>query len=109
MNIVHCIMSAVEVECELPMARVTIELPDRFVFSTRVPIYTSHINQSRHLDSVALLTLFAEARARMLAAFDYRRDQRRRSADRRGHRGRLPIRSVPRRNAAVRDRRRGFQ
>lgn len=55
------------------MARVTIELPDRFVFSTRVPIYTSHINQSRHLDSVALLTLFAEARARMLNAIDYRR------------------------------------
>lgn len=57
------------------MARVTIELPDRFVFSTRVPIYTSHINQNRHLDSVALLTLFAEARARMLAAIDYRRDR----------------------------------
>jgi 4-hydroxybenzoyl-CoA thioesterase len=44
------------------------------VFSTRVPIYTSHINQSRHLDSVALMTLFAEARARMLDAIDYRRD-----------------------------------
>jgi 4-hydroxybenzoyl-CoA thioesterase len=56
------------------MARVTIELPSRFVFSTRVPIYTSHINQSRHLDSVALLTLLAEARARMLDAMDYRRD-----------------------------------
>ena len=54
------------------MARVTIELPSRFVFSTQVPIYTSHINQSRHLDSVALLTLFAEARARMLDATDYR-------------------------------------
>lgn len=56
------------------MARVTIELPSRFVFSTRVPIYTSHINSSRHLDSVALLVLFAEARTRMLDALDYRRD-----------------------------------
>ena len=55
------------------MARVTIELPSRFVFSTAVAIYTSHINQSRHLDSVALLTLFAEARARMLTALDYSR------------------------------------
>ena len=37
------------------MARVLIELPAQFVFSTEVPIYITHINKAQHLDNAALI------------------------------------------------------
>ena len=39
------------------MARVIIDLPDSFMFSTEVPIYIGHINHGHHLDNAALLML----------------------------------------------------
>lgn len=53
------------------MPRIKIELPDRFVFKTEIPIYINHINYGNHLDNTALLALVSEARVRFLKALDY--------------------------------------
>lgn len=53
------------------MARVAIELPDRFAFSTEILILVSHINYGGHLDNALLLTLVSEARVRYFAALGY--------------------------------------
>ncbi|MCB1907129.1 MAG: thioesterase family protein [Rhodocyclaceae bacterium] len=53
------------------MARVAIELPDDFPFSTRLSLYLSHINYVGHLDNALLLTLVTEARARFFASLGF--------------------------------------
>lgn len=51
------------------MARVQIELPEQFVFTTELPVFISHINYAGHLDNALLLTLVTEARLRFFQAF----------------------------------------
>ena len=46
------------------MPRIQYSLPEQFVFSTDMQIYTSHINWGGHLDNAQLLTLVSEARVR---------------------------------------------
>ncbi|HQL10308.1 MAG TPA: thioesterase family protein [Lentisphaeria bacterium] len=53
------------------MARIHIELPERFVFSTELPLYISHINYAGHLDNALLLTLVSEARVRFFKSLGY--------------------------------------
>ncbi|HRD33743.1 MAG TPA: thioesterase family protein [Rhodocyclaceae bacterium] len=53
------------------MARINIELPAHFPFSTRVHVYTSHINEAGHVDNAQLLTLVSEARQRFFKALGY--------------------------------------
>ena len=53
------------------MARIKIELPEKFSFSTEIPIYINHINYGNHLDNSALISLVSEARVRFFKAFDY--------------------------------------
>lgn len=53
------------------MARIQIDLPDRFGFSTALPIYVNHINAAGHLDNALLLTLVTEARARFFQSLGY--------------------------------------
>lgn len=53
------------------MARIKIDLPERFVFSTEIPIYIQHINYGRHLDNAALLMMVAEARVRFFKSFGW--------------------------------------
>lgn len=53
------------------MPRIKIDLPERFVFSTEIPIYIGHINYGNHLDNSALLSLVSEARVRFLKSFGY--------------------------------------
>ena len=53
------------------LARIQIELPDRFSFSTTLTIYDQHINYRNHLDNSALGTLVSEARVRFFRAFGY--------------------------------------
>lgn len=53
------------------MARIIIDLPSHFIFSTELPIYISHINNAQHLDNAALLTLISEARVRFFRALGY--------------------------------------
>jgi 4-hydroxybenzoyl-CoA thioesterase len=53
------------------MARIHIDLPDRFSFSTELTLYLSHLNYTGHLDNALLLTLVSEARARYFASLGY--------------------------------------
>ncbi len=53
------------------MARIQIELPATFLFSTQVQIYISHVNLGGHLDNAQLLTLVSEARTRFFVALGY--------------------------------------
>jgi len=54
------------------MARIHIELPEHFGFSTELPLYMSHINYGGHLDNALLLTLVSEARVRFFKMLGYR-------------------------------------
>jgi 4-hydroxybenzoyl-CoA thioesterase len=53
------------------MARIHIDLPGRFAFSTELTLYLSHLNYTGHLDNALLLTLVSEARARYFASLGY--------------------------------------
>lgn len=53
------------------MARIQFDLPERFLFSTHIPIYISHVNQGGHLDNAQLLTLVSEARVRFFRSLGY--------------------------------------
>ena len=53
------------------MPRIQYDLPEPFVFSTELSIYTSHINWGGHLDNAQLLGLVGEARARFFLWLDY--------------------------------------
>ena len=54
------------------MPRIQFALPERFVFSTELQIYISHVNQGGHLDNAQLLTLVSEARVRFFQSLGYR-------------------------------------
>ena len=56
------------VNSELMMARVNIDLPERFDFSIEFPIFISHINRGDHLGNDALIGFLNEARIRYMAA-----------------------------------------
>lgn len=53
------------------MARIQIELPERFAFATEIPLYIGHINYGGHLDNALLLTLVSEARVRFFKSLGY--------------------------------------
>lgn len=53
------------------MARIRIELPEHFLFTTELPLYIQHINYGHHLDNAALLMLVAEARVRFFQSLGY--------------------------------------
>jgi 4-hydroxybenzoyl-CoA thioesterase len=53
------------------MSRIQISLPERFIFSTEIPLYISHINYGGHLDNALLLTVVSEARVRFFKFLGY--------------------------------------
>lgn len=53
------------------MVRVTLELPQRFLFSTDIPVLISDINYNNHLGHDAIITLIHEARVRFLKAHGF--------------------------------------
>ncbi len=53
------------------MSRIKIDLPDRFVFSTQIPIRIDDINYGSHLGHDSVLTLAHEARVRFLTTHGY--------------------------------------
>ena len=53
------------------MPRIRIDLPDRFAFSTTIPLLISHINYGNHLDNAQLLGIVSEARLRFLKSLGY--------------------------------------
>ena len=53
------------------MPRVKIDLPDRFPFTTEIPLRVSDINYGGHLGNDAVLSLAQEARMRFLRSFGW--------------------------------------
>ncbi len=53
------------------MPRIAIDLPERFAFSTDVPILIGHINYGNHLDNAQLIALVSEARVRYFRSLGY--------------------------------------
>jgi len=53
------------------MARITVDLPERFPFATEIAIYINHINYGNHLDNSAVLALVSEARVRYFRSMGY--------------------------------------
>jgi acyl-CoA thioester hydrolase len=53
------------------MARIKLDLPESFVFSTDLQLYIGHINYGGHLDNAQLITLISEARVRFLKSMGY--------------------------------------
>lgn len=53
------------------MPRIKIDLPERFLFSTDIPIYIGHINYGHHLDNSQMLSLVSEARVRFFKSLGY--------------------------------------
>jgi len=53
------------------MARIQIQLPDSFSFSTDITLYQLHMNYGGHLDNALLLTLVSEARVRFFRSLGY--------------------------------------
>jgi 4-hydroxybenzoyl-CoA thioesterase len=58
-------------ETDRPMARITIELPDRLPFSAEYEVLVNHLNRADHLDNVRLLTFVSETRTRFFKALGY--------------------------------------
>jgi acyl-CoA thioester hydrolase len=54
------------------MARVEIELPERFGFATELEVRITDLNYGNHLGNDRVLTLAHEARARWLASLGFR-------------------------------------
>jgi len=53
------------------MARIRIELPEKFSFSTKIPIRITDINYGGHVGNDTILTLIHEARVQFLKHFGY--------------------------------------
>ncbi len=53
------------------MARIKIDMPENYIFSTEIPIRISDINYGGHLGNDAVLSMVHEARLRFLKYFHY--------------------------------------
>ncbi len=53
------------------MARIKIELPQKFIFRTEIPLRITDINYGGHLGNDSLLSIIHEARVRFLKNLEY--------------------------------------
>lgn len=53
------------------MSRIKIDLPDKFIFATEIPLRISDINYGGHLGNDSVLSIFQETRIRFLKKFGY--------------------------------------
>ena len=53
------------------MPRIKIQLPDRFVFSTEIPVMVRDINAGRHMSYDSLLPMMEETRVRFMRSINY--------------------------------------
>lgn len=53
------------------MARIKIDMPDNYIFSTEMPVRISDINYGGHLSNDAMLSIVHEARIRFLNRYHY--------------------------------------
>jgi acyl-CoA thioesterase FadM len=54
------------------MARVELELPEKFMFGTEIPVRISDINYGNHLGNDAVLSLLHEARLQFFKQFGFK-------------------------------------
>ena len=54
------------------MARIKIELPDKFPFTTSIPVRITDINYSGHAGNDSILSMIHEARMQFLASYGYK-------------------------------------
>jgi acyl-CoA thioester hydrolase len=53
------------------MSRLELKLPDKFIFSTIIPIRIGDINRASHLSHVSLVQILEEARAQFMVYLGY--------------------------------------
>ena len=53
------------------MARIKIDLPEKFVFSTEIPVLINNINRGNHLSFDSILPMMEEARIRFIRSLGY--------------------------------------
>jgi len=53
------------------MARIKIEIPEKFIFQTEIPIRITDINYGGHLGNDSLLSIVHESRVKFLAHLNY--------------------------------------
>jgi len=53
------------------MARIKIDLPDQFSFSTSIPVRITDLNYGNHVGNDAILSIIHEARMQFLESFGY--------------------------------------
>jgi acyl-CoA thioesterase FadM len=53
------------------MARIKIDMPDNYIYSTEMPVRISDINYGGHLSNDAILAIIHEARVRFLSHYHY--------------------------------------
>lgn len=53
------------------MARIKIEIPEKFIFKTEIPIRITDINYGGHLGNDSLLSIVHEARVKFLSHLNY--------------------------------------
>ena len=53
------------------MARIKIELPSSFLFTTEIPVRITDLNYGSHVGNDTILSLIHEARMQLLASFGY--------------------------------------
>lgn len=56
------------------MARLTIDLPERFLFETKLEVRASDLNYGNHLGHDSVLTLFQEARLRFYRQLGFKNE-----------------------------------
>lgn len=53
------------------MARIKLELPEKLIFTTEIPLRITDINYGGHLGNDAILSIVHEARVRFLSKYNY--------------------------------------
>lgn len=53
------------------MPRIKLELPDKFIFTTEIPVRITDINYGGHLGNDSILSIVQEARVRFLNKYNY--------------------------------------
>jgi acyl-CoA thioester hydrolase len=53
------------------MARIKIDLPEKFLFSTKIPVRITDLNYGGHVGNDTILTLIHEARVQFLKSYGY--------------------------------------
>lgn len=63
--------SASDLFSDFPMPRIKVELPERFIFETRLPIRAQHVNRAGHVDNAQMVVLISNAREAFFVGLGY--------------------------------------